>query len=112
MERTAFERGQRVFVKQEIRSIAGIKALIRGGSGAGILPYGTVINDWRDGHLSCRPIANPTLRRVLHLAGNKSARGTPGFAQLFAVVDEAIDRLADAMAPLGERLAGRPDPAI
>ncbi len=112
VDRTAAERGARVVVKQEIRSIAGIKALIQRGAGAGILPYGTVIDEWRGGLLSCRPIVEPALRRVLQLVGNEHARHVQGFPKLLVVIDEAIDKLVGVMAPLGERLARHPGPAI
>jgi LysR family nitrogen assimilation transcriptional regulator len=112
VERTATGRSARVVVRQEIRSIAGIKALIQGGAGAGILPYGTVLAEWRDGRLSCRPIVDPALRRILYLAGNETAGRSPGFAKLLLVVDDAIEALAGAMAPLGERLPREPDLAI
>ncbi len=112
VERTASERHVPVVVRQEIRSIAGIKALIRGGSGAGILPYGTVMSEQRDGQLTCRPIVEPPLRRILHLAGNGRAAGSRSLAKLLGVIDGAIDQLAVAMAPLGERIQRGPAPAI
>jgi LysR family transcriptional regulator, nitrogen assimilation regulatory protein len=112
VERTAGQLGLTVRISQEIRSISGIKAMIQRGSGAGVLPYGTVMSDVNNGHLACRSIERPALRRTLYLAGRREAAASPGFNSLLEVIRDAIDLLMAAMGSLGERIPEEAVPAI
>jgi LysR family transcriptional regulator, nitrogen assimilation regulatory protein len=74
------------------------------GAAAGILPYGTVRAEARDGSLGVRPIVAPTLRRTLYLATGASRGALGGELALTGVVHEALRGLARAMGPLGHPL--------
>ncbi len=111
VERTATEMGIDLRVAHEIRSIPGIKAMIRRGIASGVLPYGTVMPDVQAGLLTCRPIIAPALRRTLCLAGSRQAGELRNIQRIDAVIDEVVAILARLMGALGQRLA-REDAAI
>jgi LysR family nitrogen assimilation transcriptional regulator len=86
----------------EIRSIPGIKSLILRGAAMGVLPYGTVLAEVREGRLGTRPIVQPTLRRTLFLA---SAGGRlASELALIGVLQETLRALAREMGQLGHLL--------
>lgn len=66
--RTAGDLGLEPKIGFEVRSVAGIKRLILRGAAAGILPFGSVMDDVRGGKLDARPITSPSLTRTLYLA--------------------------------------------
>lgn len=66
--RTARDLGVEPKIAFEVRSVPGIKNLILRGVAAGVLPYGSVIDEVRNGKLEARSIGSPPLRRTLYLA--------------------------------------------
>jgi LysR family transcriptional regulator, nitrogen assimilation regulatory protein len=112
VERTAREIGIPLRLGQEMRSISGIKAMIRRGSGAGVLPFGTIMNDVREGQLGFRPIEHPALRRTLYLAGERQVEALRDFPELFRVIQSAIGLLSETMGTLGQPIAGKAAAAI
>ncbi len=104
IERTAREIGIPLRLGQEMRSISGIKAMIRRGSGAGVLPFGTIMNDVKDGQLDFCPISHPSLRRTLHLAGERRVETLRDFPELYDVIQSAVGLLAETMGSLGQTI--------
>jgi LysR family transcriptional regulator, nitrogen assimilation regulatory protein len=105
IEKTARTIGQQVQVGQEMRSISGIKAMIRRGSGAGVLPFGTIMGDVREGLLSYRRIERPALRRTLYLAGAARTETAPSLPNLLTIINRSVLLLAETMGNLGQTLS-------
>lgn len=84
----------------EVRSVSGIRNLILRGAAAGVLPYGSVVDEVRDGKLEARPIVSPSLRRTLYLAA--FARRVPFRYEpaLERVVRASLTGLTDVLGPL------------
>ncbi len=112
VEKTAREIGLPLRLGQEMRSISGIKAMIRRGTGGGILPFGTILNDVRDGLLGFRPIEKPALRRTLFIAGERQVETLRDFAELLDIIQAAVGLLADTMGSLGQPITSEPAAAI
>lgn len=98
--RTARDLGVEVKIAFEVRSVPGIKNLILRGAAAGVLPYGSVIDEVRHGKLDAHPIGSPPLRRTLYLAA--SARRVPFRYEpaIERVVRSSLTGLTDALGPL------------
>lgn len=109
IDRTASELGLQLRIAHEIRSISGIKTMILRGAAGGILPYGTVLAEVEAKTLSIRPIAAPTLRRTLFLAGSHAAGRMRAFAAIRQVVRAAVAIVSDSMGPLGHPLPSTDD---
>jgi LysR family nitrogen assimilation transcriptional regulator len=104
VEQKARELGLDLKVDHEIRSIPGLKTMIRRGVAAGILPFGTIASEVEEGILSMRPIVSPTLRRTLFLCGARHVQRMRSFATVQLVVQAAVESLAKSMGPLGHLL--------
>lgn len=98
--RTAHELGLQPKIAFEVRSVPGIKNLILRGAAAGVLPYGSVMDEVRDGKLEARPIESPPMRRTLYLAA--SARRGPFRHEpaLHRVIRSSLTGLTDVLGPL------------
>jgi LysR family nitrogen assimilation transcriptional regulator len=89
----------------EVRSVPAMKSLILRGVGSGVLPYGAVLSEVRDGRLLARRVTAPALRRCLYLAvraGNACPRNA---VALRALVRESLHELAATLGPLAHPLA-------
>jgi LysR family nitrogen assimilation transcriptional regulator len=98
--RTAHELGFEPKIAYEVRSITGIKNLILRGVAAGILPYGSVIEEVRDGKLDARPIVAPPLRRSLFLASSNKRNRFKNELALIGVIRASVSGLTDVLGPL------------
>ena len=98
--RTAQQLGVQPRIAFEVRSVPGIKNLILRGAAAGVLPYGSVIDEVRAGKLDACPIESPSMRRILYLAS--SARRGPFRYEpaLHRVIRSSLTRLSDVLGPL------------
>lgn len=105
VEKTSGEHGLCIRLEHEVRSISGIKTLVARGSGAGILPYGTVLAEVAAGTLFARPIVAPVLRRTLYLAGSRKAGQLASLPIIREAVGAAMTTLSAAMAGLGHPLS-------
>ena len=103
--RTAQELGLKAKIGFEVRSVPGIKNLILRGVAAGVLPYGSVIDEVRDGKLDAHPIHSPPLRRTLYLASY--ARRVPFRHEpaLERVIRSSLTGLTDLLGPLSRAVA-------
>jgi LysR family transcriptional regulator, nitrogen assimilation regulatory protein len=98
--RTARELGLEPKIAFEVRSISVIKNLILRGAAAGILPYGSVMEELRDGKLDARPIVAPPLRRSLFLASSNKRGRFKNELALTGVIRSSLSGLTDALGPL------------
>lgn len=98
--RTARELGLEPKIAFQVRSVPGIKNLILRGVAAGVLPYGSVIDEVSSGKLDAHPIGSPPLRRTLYLAA--FARRTPFRCApaLERVIRSSLTGLTDVLGPL------------
>jgi LysR family nitrogen assimilation transcriptional regulator len=100
LARTARDLGLEPKIAFEVRSVSGIKNLILRGAAAGVLPYGSVIDEVRDGKLDAHPICSPPLRRTLYLASfirRVPFRYEPALER---EVRSSLTGLTDALGPL------------
>jgi LysR family transcriptional regulator, nitrogen assimilation regulatory protein len=104
VQQKARDLGLEMKIEHEIRSIPGLKTIIQRGLAAGILPYGTVMDEVKAGSLAVRPIVSPTLRRTLFLAGSRPAHRMRNLPAVLLVVEAAVATLATTMGPLGHLL--------
>lgn len=102
--RTASSLGLALRVAHELRSIPAMRAMILRGECSGILPYGTVIEEVRQGRLAIRGIVAPPLRRTLHLARRSDLPRLPHETALIRLLGDALDALARTEGPLGPML--------
>ncbi len=107
MTRAAREIGVELNIAYEVRSIAAIKDLVARGAAAGILPYGTVLDETRSGKLDARPIIGPSIRRTLFLAFSRKRGPFRCELALTGVIRKSLVRLAEAIGPLGHPLPPR-----
>lgn len=98
--RTAHELGLEPKIAFEVRSITVIKNLILRGAAAGILPYGSVLEEVRAGTLDARAIVAPPLRRSLFLASSSKRSPIKNELALTSVIRTALSRLTDVLGPL------------
>ena len=103
----ARELGLEPKVKFEVRSIPAIKSLIRRGIVAGILPFGSVMEEVRDGSLDARPIVSPNLRRTLFLASASHRDRFKNELALTGVIRLSLNVLTDLMGSLAHPLPPR-----
>ncbi len=98
--RTARELGLEPKIAFEVRSVPGIRNLVLRGVAAGVLPYGSVVDEVRDGRLDAHPIGSPPLRRTLYLAS--FARRVPFRYEpaLERVVRSSLTGLTAVLGPL------------
>jgi LysR family nitrogen assimilation transcriptional regulator len=98
--RTSRDLGLDAKIGFEVRSVPGIKNLILRGVAAGVLPYGSVIDEVRAGKLDAHPINSPPLRRTLYLASH--ARRVPFRYEpaLERVIRSSLTGLTDLLGPL------------
>ncbi len=102
--RTARELGLEPKLAFEIRSIPVMKNLILRGAAAGIMPYGSVTDELRDGRLDARAIIAPSLRRTLYIArSNRRSRFKHELA-LTGVIRSSLGCLIDMLGPLAHPL--------
>jgi LysR family nitrogen assimilation transcriptional regulator len=102
--RTARELGLQPKIAFEVRSVAGIKNLILRGAAAGVLPYGSVIDEVRSGRLDARPIVSPPLRRTLYLASSTRRSPFRNELALQGVIRSSLTALTDMLGPLAHPL--------
>ena len=105
--RTARELGLEPKIAFEVRSITVIKNLILRGAAAGILPYGSVIEELRGGKLDARPIVAPPLRRSLFLASSSKRSRFKNELALTGVICSSLTSLTDVLGPLVHPLPPR-----
>ena len=98
--RTAREFGLEPKIAFEVRSMAAIKNLVLRGAAAGILPYGSVIEELRRGTLDARPIVAPPLRRTLFLASSNKRSRFKNELALIGVIRSSLAALTDVLGPL------------
>ncbi len=89
----------------EVRSIPAMKSLILRGAGSGILPYGAVLPEVREGRLFARRIVAPALRRTLYVAVRSSRTPLRNEVALRAVIRDSLSGLLETLGPLAHPLA-------
>lgn len=105
----AHEQGLEFKMAYEVRSIAAIKSLVLRGAAVGILPYGTVLTEARNGTLDARPITAPTIRRTLFLAFSRERGAFRCELALTGVIRSSLVLLAKELGALGHPLLPRGD---
>ena len=107
VHRVAREQGLEPKIAFEIRSIAAIRNLILRGAAAGILPYGSVIEEVRAGRLDARPIVAPALRRTLFVAASSERPPFKNELALIGVIRASLAGLTDVVGALAHPLPPR-----
>jgi LysR family nitrogen assimilation transcriptional regulator len=103
--RTARELGLEPKIAFEVRSITAIKGLILRGAAAGVLPYGSVMDEVRTGKLDARRIVAPPLRRTLFLASSNRRTRFRNEPALTGVIRSSLSALTDVVGTLAQPVA-------
>lgn len=85
----------------EASSISMMKSLISKGKAAGIMPYGSVMQELKQGTLIGLRIANPALQRTLYVTRQARRPGFPGEENIMAFIGQLMARFMEALGPLG-----------
>lgn len=87
-------------VPYEVQSVPAMRAMVKRGAAASIMPYGTAVEELKAGTLSARRIVDPPLRRHLHLV--RPANRTPfrQEAEIARFLTRIERRLADSLGGL------------
>jgi LysR family nitrogen assimilation transcriptional regulator len=102
--RTARELGLEAKIGFEVRSIPVIRNLILRGAAAGVLPFGSVVEEVRAGRLSARPVVAPPLRRSRYLASSSRRPPFKNEIALTAVIRASLSSLTDVVGALAHPL--------
>ena len=97
--RNARDLGVEAKIAFEVRS-PGHQESDPAGAAAGVLPYGSVIDEVRNGKLDAHPIGSPPLRRTLYLAAFDRRVPFRYEPALERVVRSSLAGLTDALGPL------------
>jgi LysR family nitrogen assimilation transcriptional regulator len=102
--RTARELGLEAKIAYEVRSVPAMKNLILRGAASGILPYGSVIDEVREGKLDARAVTAPPLRRTLYLAASHRRQRFKNELALIGVIRSSLTCLTDLVGSLAHPL--------
>lgn len=107
VERSSRDLGLEPKLAFEVRSVTAIKNLILRGAAAGILPFGSVIDEVRGGRLDARPIVAPPLRRSLFLVAKSKRNRFECEPELTDVIRSSLTTLTDVLGPLAHAVPER-----